>query len=156
MALCALLSRVLHELGGRLSTRMIPWEENVLSPTHMSDILERLLDGRLTGQNAKVVLDTILDCTPDSVPAVSEVVASKGLEAEAVPNQEHELQRIAKELVAEHSDKADLIRSGKKPGLVNFFIGAMMKNTKGKISVESCKDAVEKILADERETTPSK
>ncbi|ODV91514.1 hypothetical protein CANCADRAFT_14594, partial [Tortispora caseinolytica NRRL Y-17796] len=51
---------------------------------------------------------------------------------------DHELELVCREAIASNPEKAEQV--AKKPNLVNFFIGMVMKTTKGRISADKIKE----------------
>ncbi|KAK6359643.1 hypothetical protein TWF696_000787 [Orbilia brochopaga] len=137
----------LHELGGRLASNFIAWEDNPVTPIQMADLLFHLQSGLITAANAKQVLEVLIE-SRDSNAAVGDVIAEHDLATQAISGEDTELIRLANGIVAQYPDKAAQIRSGKKPNLKNFFIGNLMRATGGKIDVQVCKQIIEKIFSD--------
>ncbi|KAF3914829.1 hypothetical protein ABW20_dc0103737 [Dactylellina cionopaga] len=136
----------LHELGGRLASSSITWSDNPVSTTQMAELLYHLQDGSLTGSNAKQVLDLLVASkNPDA--AVADLIAEHDLATKSTSGEDAELIKLANDIVAEYPDKAEQVRSGKKPNLKNFFIGNLMKATGGKINVQVCKEIIERMFS---------
>ncbi|EPS35858.1 hypothetical protein H072_10652 [Dactylellina haptotyla CBS 200.50] len=136
----------LHELGGRLSSNFIAWSDNPIRATQMADLLYNLQDGSLTAANAKQVLDILIDSKNPKI-TVAEVMVEHDLATESTSGEDSELIKLASGIIAEYPNKAELVRSKKKPNLKNFFIGNLMKATGGKVNVQVCKEVIEKIFS---------
>ncbi|KAF3931672.1 hypothetical protein ABW19_dt0200073 [Dactylella cylindrospora] len=137
---------VLHELGGRLASNFIHWGDNPVTIVQMADLLYNLKGGTLTGANAKHVLDLLISNGDPSIK-VDDLIAEHNLATQSTSGEDAELVQLANEIIAEYPDKAEQVRSGKKPTLKNFFIGNLMRVTNGKVDAQTCKQVIEKIFS---------
>lgn len=139
--------RVLHELGGRLALSFINWVDNPVSATQMADLISNLQLRVLTGASAKQLLD-ILISTKDPETQVHDLIATHDLATDSTSQEDADLVRLATEVVNEYPEKAEQVRSGKKPNLRNFFIGNLMRATGGKVDIQVCKQVIDRVFSD--------
>ncbi|KAK6527939.1 hypothetical protein TWF281_009200 [Arthrobotrys megalospora] len=137
----------LHELGGRLASSFIGWLDNQVTAAQMADLLSNLQNGTLTAGNAKRVLDHLVTFNDPTV-RVSGLIEEYDLATRSLSEEDDEgLVRIAESIISQYPEKAEQVRSGKKPNLKNFFIGGLMKATGGKVDVQACKKVIEKMFS---------
>ncbi|EGX47348.1 hypothetical protein AOL_s00083g441 [Orbilia oligospora ATCC 24927] len=137
----------LHELGGRLASSFIAWLDNPVTTAQMADLLFNLQNGTLTAGNAKRVLDHLVTFNDSNIRVV-DLIEEYDLGSRSTEGEDDEgLIQIANHIISEYPEKAEQVRSGKKPNLKNFFIGNLMKATGGKVDVQACKQVIEKIFS---------
>jgi aspartyl-tRNA(Asn)/glutamyl-tRNA(Gln) amidotransferase subunit B len=111
------LTRVLNESGKLLS-------EIDLSPEHLADLTKIIESGEISNKIAKTVFEEML--ASGKTPEV--IIEEKGLKQ---VSDEGELGRIADELLAANPEQVEQFRTGKTK-VLGFFVGQMMKQTRGK------------------------
>ncbi|KAK6345150.1 hypothetical protein TWF718_007079 [Orbilia javanica] len=137
----------LHELGGRLAATFIAWLDNPVTAAQMADLLFNLQNGMVTAGNAKRALDHLVTFN-DSNIRVTELIQEYDLATRPTEGEDDEgLIKLATHIISEYPEKAEQVRSGKKPNLKNFFIGNLMKATGGKVDVQTCKKVIEKMFS---------
>ncbi|KAF3908682.1 hypothetical protein AA313_de0207738 [Arthrobotrys entomopaga] len=136
----------LHELGGRLASSSIAWSDNPIDVTQMADLLYNLQRGRLGGGNAKQVLDLLIS-SQGSHTSVEKLITEHDLATESTSDGDAKLMELGASIIAQYPEKAELVRSGKKPNLKNLFIGNLMKATGGKVNAQVCKEVIEKLFS---------
>lgn len=109
-------------------------DQSPVTPDHLSELINLVKDGTLSGRMAKDVFEEMWD----SKKSAKEIVEIKGLKQ--VSN-EDELLPIVEEILTQHSDKVDEYKSGKDK-LFGFFVGQVMKKLQGKANPQ----AVNKLL----------
>ena len=111
------LTRVMNESGKSLN-------EIDLSPEHLADLTKLVESGEISSKIAKTVFEEMLNS--GKTPAV--IVEEKGLKQ---VSDEGELGQIADELLAANPEQVEQYRAGKTK-VIGFFVGQMMKKTRGK------------------------
>ncbi len=109
--------RLLNEKG-------IPPEESKLRPEHLASIISMVDEGKINRNQAKQVFHEVFE----SGASPLEVVEKKGFSRIA---DEGFLEKVVSEVIAENPDEVERYKAGKK-GLLGFFVGQVMKKTKGK------------------------
>ena len=111
------LTRVMNESGKSL-------DEIKLSPEHLADLTKFIESGEISHKIAKTIFDEMLS----SAKTPAQIIEEKGLKqvSDAV-----ELGRIADELLAANPQQVEQYRTGKTK-VIGFFVGQMMKQTRGK------------------------
>ncbi len=124
---------VVHVLG--------PWlrrGENKILPEALAELIRMVEEKKLTSRRAKELIEEVQEKGGD-------LLALADAEAGAVIADEAELLRLAESLLAEHPEKAEAYRKGKK-GLLGFFIGQGMKKTQGKADPKALGEVLRKLL----------
>jgi aspartyl-tRNA(Asn)/glutamyl-tRNA(Gln) amidotransferase subunit B len=112
------------ELFGRLKKANIEFENNPIDSNKFIELLELIVSGEISGKIAKEVLDEMF--VNNANP--KEIIVSKGLQQ--VSN-EGEIARIIERVIDDNPAQLAEYISGKDK-LFAFFIGQIMKETKGK------------------------
>ncbi|KAL0074746.1 aspartyl/glutamyl-tRNA amidotransferase subunit B [Phycomyces blakesleeanus] len=115
----------LHELFGQLASRSIPFQENPISEQQMGSLLDLIQNGTITGPTGKSVLKVMLEERSNEMPM--KIVESKGW---ARMGDSEKLKTLCENLISQHVEKAETIRNG-EPKMYNWFIGQLMRETKG-------------------------
>jgi aspartyl-tRNA(Asn)/glutamyl-tRNA(Gln) amidotransferase subunit B len=98
-------------------------QDSLVTPTHLADLVRLVEEGKISGKIAKEVFAKTYASgrSPDSI------VADEGLHQISDQSQ---LESIIEQVISDHPDEVETFRSGKK-GLIGFFVGQVMKRTKG-------------------------
>lgn len=129
---------LVSKLGGKLQERKQGFGDNPLSAEDFAQFLSMVFTGKLSSRMAQGVLDSMLE-TGDS-PAV--IVEREGLEQ---VSDSAALEEIAARLVAENEKQAEEYRGGKE-AVLKFFVGQMMRETKGAADPKVAEEVLKKAL----------
>ncbi|HYX49261.1 MAG TPA: Asp-tRNA(Asn)/Glu-tRNA(Gln) amidotransferase subunit GatB [Ktedonobacteraceae bacterium] len=135
---------VLNDVVRLLKSNSIPFSENPLSPVAAANLLDLLEKERITGKQAKEVLEEAF--ASGKMPDV--IVKEKGFEPPI--SDLNALERIVEEVITNNSKAANDYRAGKTNAL-QALIGQVMKQTRGQAKA----DSVRKILIDKLDRTTS-
>ncbi|RUM55881.1 MAG: Asp-tRNA(Asn)/Glu-tRNA(Gln) amidotransferase GatCAB subunit B, partial [Nautilia sp.] len=123
------------ELLGRLKKAGIfDIKSSPISAKTLAEVIKRVEDGTINGKGAKDLLDLLME----EVVAVDDAIERLGIKQ---MNDEGALIAIIDEILEKNSDKVEEYRNGKEK-LFGFFVGQVMKATKGSANPQ----AVNKIL----------
>ena len=111
------LTHVMNESGKTL-------KDINLSPEHLADLTKFIESGEISSKIAKTVFEEMLA----SAKAPEMIIEEKGLKQ---ISDEGELGRIASELLAANPEQVEQYRAGKTK-VIGFFVGQMMKQTRGR------------------------
>jgi len=111
------LLRLLNEEGRSVTDCPVP-------PTGVADIIKMVKSGQISGKIAKEVFEEMYRTRK----AAAEIVKSKGL---TQISDEGELAKIVEEIVNANPDNVAKYKAG-KTNVMGFFVGEIMKATKGK------------------------
>jgi aspartyl-tRNA(Asn)/glutamyl-tRNA(Gln) amidotransferase subunit B len=109
-----------------------------LSPSHLAEIIEMVETKEITGSTGKALLEKI----QDSGTNPREIVAEQGL---AQVSDESTLETLAKEILDKNSDQVVIYRGG-KTSLLGWFVGQMMKATKGQANPQLVQKIFRELL----------
>jgi aspartyl-tRNA(Asn)/glutamyl-tRNA(Gln) amidotransferase subunit B len=135
---------VLNDVVRLLKAGSIPVQESPLSPAAAANLLDLFDKERITGKQAKEVLEEAF--TSGKMPET--IVEEKGFEPPI--SDQGALERIIEEVIANNSKAASDYRAGKKNAL-QALIGQVMKQTRGQAKA----DSVRTILIRKLDETPS-
>jgi len=114
-------------------------EECPVTPQHMASLLKMIEDGTISGKIAKAVFEEIYltGKNPDKI------VREKGL---VQVSDEQELDKIVDKVLTENGKEVQDYKNGKSK-LLGFFVGQVMKETKGRANPKSVNDILRKKLS---------
>ena len=132
-----LLSNLLiGDISSLLNKENIEITDSKLSTKNVSELVNLVSEGIISGKIAK----TVLEETWDSGLSPIEIVESSGLKQ---IDDDDEIERIIDQIISEHPDQVSAYKGGKDK-LFGFFVGQIMKATQGKANPASAN----KILKD--------
>ena len=112
------------ELLGRINKLSLTLDEAKVTPQKLSNLLDLIKSGDISGKIAKDVLDEMLNSGEDA----DKIVEQKGLKQ--LSNSD-EIENIIENILQNNQDKVEQYKSGKDK-LFGFFVGQTMKETGGK------------------------
>ena len=136
---------LLSEVVRLLKANNISIQASPLSPAALVNLLDLLDKDRITGKQAKEVLDEAF--ASGEMPEA--IVTKKGIKPPI--SDQGELERIIEEVIATNSKVANDYRDGKSNAL-QFLVGQVMKRTRGQARA----DIVQKLLRSKLGEAPSK
>jgi len=120
----AVANWVLGELSAALNRDGLDITSSRIEPAGLAQLLERIADGTLSGKLAKQVFEAMWAGEGDA----DAVIEAKGLKQ---ITDSGEIRRIVEEVLAANPEQVEQYRGGKTK-VVGFFVGQVMKATKGK------------------------
>lgn len=135
-----LLHRVIHELGGVMSTSGKPIRE-MGGPRIMASILLALVQNRITGQSAKMVLQ---DKCGSDVSTQHIEAAIKDVEIQKLSTEEY--RAMAQSLIDANQTMAEKVLRGES-GKLMWFVGQMIRQGKGSVEADKAKAVLEELLS---------
>ena len=109
-----------------------------VSPEDLAGLVALVDDGTLSTRLAKEVFAEMVK-TGQSAP---EIVSARGLEQ---VSDRSTLEPLVDTLITQNPDKADAYRGG-KTGLLGFFVGQLMRETKGQANPQLAQELVREKL----------
>lgn len=122
------MSRVLHELGGRLSASDTAFADNRVTPAAMASIVDSLTADRITGRTAKQLLTMVFDNEPRDI---NTIIKAENLELVRLPREKYVA--LAQGLIEENSGMVQQIMQKGQMGKLKWFVGQMMRKGEGKV-----------------------
>src|SRR5438477_4551000 len=126
------LLRGLKDSGNEVSASPV-------SPAALAELVTLVESGRITAAIAKKVFATMFE----SGRTAAEIVAAEGLGAEV---SESAIVEAARDVIAKNSDNVAKFKAGKE-GVFKFFVGQVMKATRGQANPQAVNDILRKLLS---------
>ncbi len=126
------------ELLGRLNKLNKSIEESGITPEKMTQLLDLIKSGEISGKIAKDVLDLMLE----ENKSPEEIVEEKGMKQVSDLGA---IEKIIDEVLANNPDKVDQFKGGKDK-LFGFFVGQTMKASKGQANPGVVNEILKKKL----------
>jgi aspartyl-tRNA(Asn)/glutamyl-tRNA(Gln) amidotransferase subunit B len=130
---------VMNDVLRLIGERGVLARELKLEPRYLVQIIEMVESKEITGSTGKALLDRV----EDSGNAPQEIVAREGL---AQVSDESKLESLASEILEKSPDQVASYRGGKE-ALLGWFVGQMMKETKGQANPQLAQEVFRKLLA---------
>ncbi|ABR30807.1 glutamyl-tRNA amidotransferase [Thermosipho melanesiensis] len=116
------------------------FENLKIKPKHFKELFDLISSGKITRNIAKEIFKEIFETGKNP----EEIVKEKGIE---VIGDESLIEDMLKKIMAENEDKVNAYKNGKK-GLLGFFVGQIMKQTKGKADAKKANEIAKRLLGD--------
>jgi len=115
---------ITSDIVGYLKAKKLSFSELKLSPENLAEMISMISKNTISGKIAKEILPELIqkNISPEKL------VEKKGL---AMISDSSSILPIINELIAEHPNEVQAFRNGKTK-LLGFFVGQLMKRTKGK------------------------
>ena len=127
------------ELLRRLKDAGKDISESSVSPGALAELVSLVESGKITAAVGKKVFATMFD----SGRSAAEIVAAEGLGAQV---SEAAVELAAREVIAKNPENVAKFRSGNE-GVFKFFVGQVMRATKGQANPQTVNDIVRKLLS---------
>ncbi|HOJ69233.1 MAG TPA: Asp-tRNA(Asn)/Glu-tRNA(Gln) amidotransferase subunit GatB [Candidatus Hydrogenedentes bacterium] len=129
------------ELQGRLTEAGLEITKSPVSPDHLARLITLIEDGTISGKIAKDVLNQMFQTGSDPDTIIREQGLSQISDTSAV-------ETVVRDVVRNHPEQAAQYRAGKEK-VFAFFVGQVMKASRGKANPTIVNDLLRKILNEE-------
>ncbi|MCE5271401.1 Asp-tRNA(Asn)/Glu-tRNA(Gln) amidotransferase GatCAB subunit B, partial [bacterium] len=129
---------VMGEVLAVLSSQDIEISALKVTPSHLAGLFDLMAAGTISGKIAKSVFEEMVATGAQA----GEVVKAKGL---VQITDSGELQAVVDRVVASNPEQVEQFRSGKDK-VFGYFVGAVMKETRGKANPQLVNDMLRKAL----------
>ncbi|KAF9197513.1 hypothetical protein BGZ49_002010, partial [Haplosporangium sp. Z 27] len=119
------ISWTIHELLGRLHARGIRFSPEVVKSAQLGSLVDIIDQGVISAKAGKRVLDLMIEGDKRDANAIVEEKGWKQI------NDRDEMEKLCDVILAKYPEKAEVIRGG-NVGVLGFFIGEIMKQSKGR------------------------
>jgi len=109
-----------------------------IRPDDLATLIHRIVDGTLSGKMAKMVFESVWRGEGDPTSIIENQGLSQLTDAETIEN-------IVDKVLDDHPIQVSQFRSGKKK-LLGYFVGQVMKITRGKANPEKVNQALRRKL----------
>jgi len=127
------------ELLRRLKDAGKEIEESPVSPVALAELVNLVESGKITGAIAKRVFPMMFE----SGRGAAEIVASEGL---AQSSDTSAIEAIAREVIEKNGDNVAKFKAGNE-GVFKFFVGQVIKATRGQANPQVVNDVLRKLLS---------
>src|SRR6201997_1492663 len=110
-----------------------------VSPAALAELLKLVEEGKITGAVGKKVFATMFE----SGRSAAEIVAAEGL---AQISDTSAIEQAAREVIAKNPDNVAKFKGGNE-GVFKFFVGQVMKATRGQANPQSVNDILRRLLS---------
>ncbi|RLJ69792.1 aspartyl/glutamyl-tRNA(Asn/Gln) amidotransferase subunit B [Hydrogenivirga caldilitoris] len=129
---------LLNDLLGLLNEKQIPLENSPVSPEGLAELVKLIKDNVISTKIGKEVIRDMVD----SGKRASQIVEEKGLKQ---ITDESSIRQIVEEVVKQFPEEAQRYRQGEDK-LIGFFVGQVMKSTKGKANPKLVNQLLREVL----------
>ena len=130
------------ELSALMNKHQLEVQSQPVKAKHIARIVDLLSHGEISQPMAKDIINTLWN---DSSQSVNSIIDSKGL---SLINNEDELNQLINDVLTNNPQQLTQYISGKEK-LRGFFVGQLMKITKGKANPEKLSELLDKRLKEE-------
>jgi len=134
----AISNWIMAEVLRELNRHKVEIEETRLKPEHIAAIVRMIDEGKISGKIGKTVFEEVFQ-TGDSP---EKIVEARGL---VQVSDEGKLEEIARKVLESHPREVETYRKGKK-GVLGFFVGQVMKETRGKANPKLVNQILRRLL----------
>tara|TARA_R110000868_G_scaffold8205_9_gene42873 strand:+ start:50101 stop:51531 length:1431 start_codon:yes stop_codon:yes gene_type:complete len=129
---------VTGELAGSLNKASLDITESPVSAEHLAGLLNRIADNTISGKIAKTVFEAMFEGQGDA----DSIIEAKGLKQVTDTGA---IEAIVDEVIANNPGQLEQYRGGKEQ-LFGFFVGQVMKVSKGKANPQQVNELLKKKL----------
>jgi len=129
---------IINELLGKLNEMGISISESPVKPNHIAELVELIDKGDISTKIAKEVFEEVFQKSKSP----KEIVEEKGLKQ---VSDEGEIKKIVEDIINKFPKEVEKYKSGNKK-LLGFFVGQVMKATKGKANPKLVNKILTEIL----------
>jgi len=129
---------IVTELIGWLKDKKIPFQASPITPVALAELVKMIESGQITGAVGKKVFATMFE----SGRSAAEIVTAEGLGAQVSKSV---IERAAREVIEKNPDNVAKFKAGNE-GVFKFFVGQVMKATRGQANPQAVNDILRKLL----------
>jgi aspartyl-tRNA(Asn)/glutamyl-tRNA(Gln) amidotransferase subunit B len=127
------------ELLRRLKDSGTEIEASPVAPQALAELVKLVESGQITGNVGKKVFATMFE----SGRSAAEIVAAEGLGAQV---SESTIEQAARQVIAKNPENLAKFKAGNE-GVFNFFVGQVMRATRGQANPQAVNDILRKLLS---------
>jgi aspartyl-tRNA(Asn)/glutamyl-tRNA(Gln) amidotransferase subunit B len=130
---------IANELLARIPAEKLALETSPISPTALAELIGLVADGTLSNKLAKEVFERMLTSGKSAREVVQELGGGQISDV-------GQIEAVAAEVIAANPKQVAEYRAGKTP-LLAFFVGQVMKATKGKANPQLVNEVLKRLLS---------
>lgn len=138
---------ILTELLGALNKRELSWSNNPILPEQLAQLIARINEDIISNKIAKSIFETLCEQPSKDQNAVDTIISQRGLQQVSDTG---ELQQLIDTVLEEHSAQVSAYIQAppeKQQKMTGFFIGQLMKKTKGQGNPKVLNELLRETLA---------
>ncbi len=135
----AIANWIINELLGKLNEAGLDITESPVKPEHIAELVELIDSGTISTKIAKEVFEEVFKTSKSP----KQIVEEKGLKQ---VSDEGEIRKIIEEVLANHPAEVEKYKAGNQK-LMGFFVGQVMKATKGKANPKIVNKILQELLS---------
>lgn len=116
------------------------FENLKIKPEHFKEIIDMISNGEISRNVAKNVIKETFETGKNP----RKIIEEKGLKIES---DDSKIEEILRKLIEQNPDKVKAYKNG-KTGLLGFFVGGVMKETRGKADPRKVNEIAQKLLSE--------
>jgi len=136
---------IMGEWSAALNAHGLDAAASAITPTQLGALIHQLSSGTINGKTAKALFDRLWR-DADRSRDVAALIRAEGLEQ---VSDTAELERLVNAIVADNPSQVEQFRAGKEKVLA-FFVGQVMKATRGKANPQQVNDLLRRALAESK------
>ena len=129
---------IMGDLFALLNNKDLSIAESPVSAKNLGKLIKSIKSGEISGRIAKEVFEYMTQSGEDP----KKIIESKGLKQQSDPK---ELEKIIKEILKRNQKNVEKYKSGKEK-IFGFFVGEVMKVSKGKANPQLVNEILKKLL----------
>jgi len=129
---------IMGDLFALLNNKDLSIAESPVSAKNLGKLIKSIKSGEISGRIAKEVFEYMTQSGEDP----KKIIESKGLKQQSDPK---ELEKIIKEILKKNQKNVEKYKSGKEK-IFGFFVGEVMKISKGKANPQLVNEILKKLL----------
>jgi aspartyl-tRNA(Asn)/glutamyl-tRNA(Gln) amidotransferase subunit B len=129
---------LLNDLLGLLNEKQIPLEESPVSAQNLAELVNLIKEGVISTKIGKEVLKEMVE----TGKSAGEIVEERGLKQ---ISDESAIRRVVEEVVGKFPEEVQRFKAGEEK-LIGFFVGQVMKATKGKANPKLVNQILREVL----------
>ena len=126
------------DLFASLNEKNISISESLVTAKKMAELINCISSGIISGRTAKEVFEVM----KETGESPKKIIESKGLQQQSDPK---ELEELISKVLKDNTSEVEKYKSGKDK-LFGFFVGQIMKASKGKANPQLVNDILKKQL----------
>ncbi len=134
----AVANWIINELLGRLNEENLTINESPVKPEHIAELVELIDSGVISGKIGKEIFEEVFK----TQKSPKSIVEEKGLKQ---VSDEGEIRKIVEEIINAHPNEVQKFKEGNTK-LMGFFVGQVMKATKGKANPKIVNKVLNEML----------
>ncbi|HPI67132.1 MAG TPA: Asp-tRNA(Asn)/Glu-tRNA(Gln) amidotransferase subunit GatB [bacterium] len=127
------------KLAGLLTARKLSWAENTISAENMAEFITMILTKKVSSKNANILLEKMLETGGDP----SQILEDEDLKTTT----DFDLEKVITEIINKNPEQVAQFKAG-KVALLKFFLGQVMKESKGQAEPMEAEQILIKKLSD--------